>query len=1096
MAEVINKTYLTAFKQLNAAQKIAVTTTEGALLVLAGPGTGKTQLLSTRAAYIVQNGVVSASNILCLTYTDAGAIEMRNRMGDIMGAEGGNIAVHTFHGFGSWLIREYPDQFSVLRSQTLLDELSRHHVFESLLGKLPLRHAFAIKGEKGEFSRQAAVQNAIKAFKQGGLSPAELRANLKANQSQYGKLDPLWNDIFGTTLSAKSLPTIAEAVNQPLAKAEPGSYTDILLSELSQIIDNCTSAGVTAELGRWRGKHIERQNGKHTLKSSVRSKDLNDLVDLYEQYQAHLSESGRFDYEDMVLRAITVLEANSDIVLDIAEKFQYIMVDEFQDTSGAQNRLLGTLLKAHPTDSPNILAVGDDDQAIMRFQGAELSGMVDFVKRYQPKVIVLTENYRSGQAILNAAEQIISQTDERLVVELPGLKLTKTLVAARDAELPTTLTHNRYVSPSAQYQAVAEHIKQLQEQEVPSKEIAVISSKHKELEALSPFLEAAGVHVSYDRRETVLDEPHVAQLLDLARFVSIAASNIKVAETHLPKVLAGNYWGLPLLATYDIAVAARLNKTSWLDTMLHSENDSWRDIAEWLLAASELSKYNNFTQMFDILLGRAEVPDSELKYSPYRDYIKREPTEQYVRLLSHLIRLRSVVLEARPSAKGIADLVEICDDYKASGIRIVDDNPVLRGANDSVQLMSAHGAKGREFKHVILLSTVESIWGPKAPGNNSNIPLPENLQLYPAGNSPTDKLRLLYVAITRAKTNLYIVSYSQKDDGRAVETLSFLNLGDEADAWWQPHDVVAPNLDQASHILENAWHPEIKNLSSRTLQELLQPIVPHLRLSPSVLNSFLNLKYAGPAVCLEEQVLKFPSAYNEHSALGSATHKILQTAQLAYKNGSPLTDAQLREQFSIELDNAGLSEAQLQSVRLHGQQFIPVSVSLLATNDFAAITATEQYLSTQLPGNLVPISGQLDAVQSSDNSLNIIDYKTGKAPEDGWNEAGQSDATKLKLHFYRRQLLFYKLLVDNSIQYKGKNVTSAELIFVEPVEKDGKQALSRLRIDSFDAKELAYTARLIHAAYRALISGDLPDISTYSPTLKGVLAFETNLLDI
>jgi superfamily I DNA/RNA helicase len=106
-----------AFTQLNAKQKHAVTTTEGPVLVLAGPGTGKTQLLGTRAAYIVSQGAVGPANILCLTYTDTAASEMRERLGKIMGPSGGDVIVHTFHSFGTWIINQYPEYFSAQRSK-------------------------------------------------------------------------------------------------------------------------------------------------------------------------------------------------------------------------------------------------------------------------------------------------------------------------------------------------------------------------------------------------------------------------------------------------------------------------------------------------------------------------------------------------------------------------------------------------------------------------------------------------------------------------------------------------------------------------------------------------------------------------------------------------------------------------------------------------------------------------------------------------------------------------------------------------------------------------------------------------------------------
>lgn len=1080
------------YQALNDAQRQAVDTTEGAVLVIAGPGTGKTQLLSTRAANIVRTGRGGANNILCLTYTEAGAVEMQNRMGKIMGSVGHEVAVHTFHGFGSWLIREYPEHFSLERQQKPLDDLTRHHLLEGILKELPLRHPFAQRGEHGEFSRQKGVSDAIKAFKDAGLTPAALSELLTANEADYDQLAPLWNELFGTTLNIKHIDRLADSVAIYQAKATAGGYADILLAQIADAIEQSRQADKTKPLGDWRDKHLERQNGQRVLKSSARRQQIRDLVDLYEKYQQRLIEAGLFDYEDMVLRAIDLFETNQDVVLDVAERYQYIMVDEFQDTSGAQNRLLNALLKAHPTDTPNVLAVGDDDQAIMRFQGAELSGMVDFVNMYQPAVIVLTKNYRSGQTILDAAHQIIGQTDERLIVQLPELQLSKDLTARQDAA-DATITHTSYVSPSAQYAAVTERIQTLLQQGVAGRDIAVIAAKHRELEAVSLYLEAAGISVNYERRESVLEEPHIAELVDAARYIQALAERPTSADQYLPRLLSASCWGMPADAIYDIAVQAHQTKQPWLRTMLTSNNQAWHDIAEWLLTAAKSSQHHNFTQIFDVLIGRSELPDCRLKLSPYGNYLKDQPHEQYVRLLSHLIRLRQAVLEARPTASGLTDLLAVTDDYAKSGIGIVDDNPILRGNTDSVQLVSGHKSKGREFAHVILLSAVEDIWGPKAKGNNKRITLPENLAIYPAGNNDVDKLRLLYVAMTRAKTSLEITSYQSSDTGKLVEPLSFFDLTSDVAGWWQAQSAAQPSSQQAQLILERAWHAPAA-VPARTLQEILQPIMPRFRLSPSALKDFLDLKYSGPNVCIESQVLKFPSAYNVHSALGSAVHRVLQAAWQATTAGQPLSAKQLLQQLDQQLDMSGLSPAETQQAREHGHTFLPAFVAQFSASDFSKISAVERYLTATLPDSNVPLSGQLDAVEDEQGKLTIIDYKTGRPPTDGWDTKGLTDSKKVSLHFYRQQLVFYKLLVENSLEFSGKTVAAAELVFVEPAE-EGDHEIVRLRLDEFDPAELDRVSQLSKAVYQAIASGNLPDISQYPTSLKGIDQFEAKLLD-
>ncbi len=1082
-------TYATEYGRLNKAQKQAVDTIEGPLLVIAGPGTGKTQLLGARAAHIVKQGAVGPSNILCMTYTETGATEMRERMTKIMGPNGSEVAVYTFHGFGSWLINQYPEQFTAQRALRPLDDLTNFRILERLLSKLPLRHPLAVHGENDTFIRQHAVSEAIGAFKQAGLSPDEVRTVIKANEQAYPELQPLIDETFGSTLGAKRLESILASTQQHIASSKEHSLTAILLEAFKSAVDESIAIGKTKPLGDWRTKHTVIKNGERILKSQSTAKLLVDTVDIYEKYQNHLTTEGLYDYEDMVLWAIRALESNEDMRLDVAERFQYLMVDEYQDTNGAQNRLLDAILGANPLDSPNVMVVGDDDQAIMRFQGAEVSGTLRFIKRYKPLIITLEDNYRSTQAILDASRQIILQTDERLEVALPEQNLSKQLKAK--GTISGDIAHYRYASPSAQYAGVTKLVQELIGGGTPANEIAIIGRKHAELANFIPFLAAAGVPTRYDGRQNVLEVPELNQLLQLATYIEALTTRSKRAASLLPTVLAAPYWELKPLATYELAARARNQGNSWLDVMLEDPTSELGKIAEWLLSCAETSRTTNFTQILDVLVGRDALGGAQLGTSPFGSYLALQNSEAAVTLFSHLIRLRAAVLDNQPHATGLTDLLTVVQDYIRSNTRLTDTNPVLSGDRAGVQVMSAHGAKGREFKHVIVLSALDNVWGTKARGSTGRIRLPENLPLYPAGDAESDKLRLLYVAMTRAKSNLLLTSYEQTDGGSKAISLSYLELGDEDSSWWQPQ---TQDFDHESRLqtLETAWNA--KPAFTRSLKQKLDPLLQNYKLSPSAIRTFLDLRYGGPLAAIEQHVLKFPSAYTASSALGTAAHKVLHRAQQAFVKGTPLSQKMILEVFDQELDNSGLAKNELETVREHGHQFLPECIKQLSTTDFKTITATEEFLTATLPDSNVSIIGALDAVAQTDGSLKIIDYKTGKPPLPEWKTTGLSDSKKTSLHFYRQQLMIYKLLVDNSAKYKDhKGVTDAELIFVEPDAESGE--FIRLSIDQFDQAELDRTAKLINAIYQRIVSMDLPDISEYSKDLKNIQAFEQKLID-
>lgn len=1077
-----------AYKQLNAAQREAVDTIDGPLLVLAGPGTGKTQLLSTRAANIVRTSSVDASNILCLTYTETGASEMRQRLVRTMGVAGGEVAVHTFHSFGSWLINQYPERFSSEKSLSPLDDLTRYTLIADILSKLPLRHQLAIRDEQNRFIRQHAVTEAIRAFKQAGLDPQSVRKQLKENEAEYSKLQPLLDEIFASNLHSKRLASIREQTAKLQSTVLSHSYSDILLHSLELAIVESEAAGKTAPLGKWRDKHTVIKDGKRILKSAAQSDLLHTVADIFASYQKELTQRGRFDYEDMILWAIQALERDTDMQLDIAERFQYIMVDEFQDTNGAQNRLLNTVLQAHPLDAPNVMVVGDDDQAIMRFQGAEASVMLQFIETYKPRVIALKDNYRSGQNILDASRQIMTQADDRLEVLLPELQLTK-LLTAQSTRPKAAITYESFASPVSQYEAVAQQIITLLKKGTPPSEIGVIGRKHAELVAFVPHLTANGIAVNYDRHDNIIEHPAIAQLLALAEYISALAQQPAQANSLLPGVLAAPYWQLDALQIYALAAHAKANKQSWLDAML-GYNTRTAEIAEWLLAAAEATHTNNFTQMLDILLGRQALDKTKLKTSPYAHLYTDAQPDAYVTILSHLLRLREAVLENMPQASSLADMLAVVEQYQFSNLVLVDSNPILRGNVDSVHIMSAHGAKGREFEHVFILSTVDEVWGNRARSNNQRIFLPENMPLYPAGDIQSDKLRLLYVAMTRAKSQLHLASYSHTDQGKAVTPLGFFGLGDEG--WWIPQPVEL-KVSTKTAALEHAWLPI--STTTESLQTVLQPALNNFHLSATALRDFLDLRYAGPQQAIEKHVLKFPSAYNASSALGHAVHDSLQTAHAAWqKSGKLLTDQQLLRHFDEVLQASGLTSAELKTVRQHGHEFLPPFVRQFAQSDFEKIAVTEQFLTAVSPTRAVPLSGAVDALaQVDDFHVRVIDYKTGSAPLPEWNTKGLSDSQRTKLYFYKQQLLFYKLLVDHSSLYDGKQtVASAELVFAEKNQTSNEYV--RLSLNDFTAAELEQTEKLMHAVYSRIMSVNVPDTSAYSRDLKGILAFEADLL--
>lgn len=340
-----------AYANLNPAQKEAVDVIDGPVMVIAGPGTGKTQILALRIANILKRTDTKPGNILALTFTDAGAHAMRERCRRYIGEEAYKIAIHTFHSLAGELIRHYPDCYPNIIGGRPASDIERFSIIEDII-------------ESGGFR---------------ALRPTG---------------DPLYY--------VRKLPGA-------IADMKKEYVTPDILSERIAILENNLSA---IPQFHEKGAHKGKVRSEYS-KEEKRIEKLKELLLLYRTYQQTLREKRLFDFEDMIVESVAALESNEDMLRDLQETYQYILADEHQDVNEAQNKILELL--AHFHDRPNIFAVGDEKQSIYRFQGASLDNFLYFEDRFPGTTIIsLTENYRSTKEILDIAHEHIKSEDPDL----------------------------------------------------------------------------------------------------------------------------------------------------------------------------------------------------------------------------------------------------------------------------------------------------------------------------------------------------------------------------------------------------------------------------------------------------------------------------------------------------------------------------------------------------------------------------------------------------------------------------------------------------------------------------------------------------------
>ena len=337
-----------SYKALNAEQKRAVDTIEGPVMVVAGPGTGKTQVLALRIAHIMQTTDTPPSGILCLTFTRAGVTAMRERLVRYIGARASEVRVTTFHSYAASLVEKHYALLDFDDVPMLLDDQSAVVLIDELL-------------ERQTWQYLRPRGNSVKYF-------SDLKSLISLLKRER--------------MTAESF----------LAEVE---------RDIKTLKDNPESIS-----SRGASKGQLKKEVVKAIESLERTKE---VVTFYEHYEFLKRERGLMDYDDVLEYAVALVELSDDVRADIRENALYVHVDEHQDSSGVQNGFLQAVWKE--TEQPNIFVVGDDRQLIYGFGGASLSYFEEFKTMFgTATLITLVQNYRSTSTILALADEMQKST--------------------------------------------------------------------------------------------------------------------------------------------------------------------------------------------------------------------------------------------------------------------------------------------------------------------------------------------------------------------------------------------------------------------------------------------------------------------------------------------------------------------------------------------------------------------------------------------------------------------------------------------------------------------------------------------------------------
>jgi DNA helicase-2/ATP-dependent DNA helicase PcrA len=972
------KAFKAIYSALNEQQKKAVDTIEGPVMVIAGPGTGKTQILGARIGKILLETDTAPENILCLTYTDAGAIAMRKRLVDFIGASAYKVTIATFHSFCNDIIQ---DNLSLFEKPSL-DPISE-------------------------------------------LEKIEL---LKILIDQFDKTNPLKRYRGDVYYEMSNLSRLFSAMKKE------GWTTTYLIQQINSYIVDIPTRDEFVYKKKY--KQFEAGSLKQGLVDAALEKmeKLKAAVTAFDTYQQLMKEHSRYDFDDMINWVITAFKENKNLLAQYQEKYLYLLVDEFQDTSGTQNELVQLLVNYW--DQPNLFVVGDDDQSIFRFQGANVENMLHFQKQYEQELvtIVLENNYRSTQPILNASTLLINNNQERLINKVEDL--SKNLIAALPENkalqnLPIIACYN---DPQEEMMAIAEQINQLILQGSEPKEIAVLYKENKYGEEIAHFLQQKNIPIYSKRTANLFDQVLIQQIIKILDYLACEWDQPNEGANLLFEILHFKWWHISPITIAVLTTEANQLKYS-------SPDKSYRQL---LIEKTQDAQTNLFEQGGIAAVGKA--------MSVLEDLMSQIPNVTLLNLLEQLLQKTNIIQEVltgvdknyelaivshffdfikeethRHPTLDVTSLVAMLKLMRREAIRL--PLPITTGSEAGVNLLTAHGSKGLEFKYVFLAGTNAHYWEKKRSTANAGYTLPDTvLSSLEHANDKEELRRLFYVAITRAKQNLTI-SYSQyKSDGKEAEPSQFIIEvieGKEASI----QKIELPSEVKATYTLlrlQSAPMPEIQQLED----DFITPKLEKFSMNVTALNNYLKC----PLHFYYNSLIRVPSGKSEATTFGSAVHDALNKLfKKMQEANNVFADTQtLVQDFNYYMNRhrEAFTNQEFKDRKELGETVL-IKYYDRYVNEWNKVVTTEYRINNVVVKD-IPLKGAIDKIEFNGKQVVVIDYKTGNIENAREKLQGPNDKNPLGGDYWR-QAVFYKILLNH--HPKNWEVVSAEFDFVEPNKK-------------------------------------------------------------
>lgn len=935
-----------AYTQLNKAQKEAVDTLDGPVMVVAGPGTGKTQVLALRIANILQKTDIGATGILCLTFTRSGVTAMERRLESYVGTLARNVKIATFHGFAIELIEKHFHLLDFVSTPKLLDDTEAVVLVDELL-------------QNGEWEY---------------LRP-------RTDPAKY------FHDLRGLI---------------SILKRERMSPERFLLEVESDIKQLETDPENISSRGPSKGqlkKEIEKK-----IESLNRTRE---VVAFYTQYEALKREQGFMDYDDVLEFAVSLVETYEDVRADIRENYQYVLVDEHQDSSGVQNAFLKAVWA--DVERPDIFVVGDDRQLIYGFSGANIDYFTDFKTAFgDARMITLVENYRSTAPILSLADELLKSSVTH-----------ESLNSNRKGEDKITLSQYHYTRD--EIIAAGLYFKQQIDAGVSPSECALLLPKNRHVRNATTTLRAMGLPVISEQNISLLEMRETESLLRVLGIITEPHDSLRLAEALLDETSR-----IPTMMAHTFLKNIKKTNDLTLDDLLnHGQGDG--------LFAGEgpVAQFGKKLQVWIELLSHERVSHvvsvvgNELLIDQAQTHEDLLKTIEIVRSFIHA----SLAWEQKYPTGTLKSFLEHFKRLNTYGNRV----EVARlGNHEGVSVMTLHKSKGLEYDHVWIAHMNEEIVMSE---KQNSFTLPESIKEKITERDVLTAKRELYVAITRAK-KFCTLSYAETRDDGVELTLSNIvaDLGE--------HHFVKKSAEENEKVILAA-DPRvyaIKPINSieseplRAIQTFVSERFTDTRISVSMLNNFFEC----PWEWYFRNFLRLPETKSVALSLGSAVHS---TIEYILKEKTLPKESDIQAYLSHCLTHEGVTDKkELARLGKDGyvatQNWISGYYKTLADNRQSERDIS--YRDKRFPN--LTMYGKIDLTERfPDGTIMVTDFKTGSSKTTGVIEKIDDEG---RLSGLMRQLAMYSYLVRGA---EDKEVIESRLLFLEEDAKN-KNALYRTRV--------------------------------------------------